>query len=107
MAAQMVMALHRKDLTEQEKVSGCEELAAACPGMDQKGLAQRLQVDPATISRWLSLSAERVIPEVREAFFSRRIGLKAAYPISQAAREHQADLLQIALGDRVSHAEHL
>ncbi|MCC7419986.1 MAG: ParB/RepB/Spo0J family partition protein [Planctomycetaceae bacterium] len=95
--AQMVMAIHRKDLREQEKVGGYEQLAAACAHLDQKRLAERLQVDPATVSRWSCLSGGRVLPQVRDAFFDGRIALTAAYTISQAAHDRQTELLEFAL----------
>ena len=96
-AAQLAMALHRKDLTEQEKVAGFEELALACPELDQKRLAERLQIDATTACRWASVSPDRVIVEVRDAFFQGRIGLKATCPISQAPKVQQPELLQLAL----------
>ncbi|HUQ70950.1 MAG TPA: ParB/RepB/Spo0J family partition protein, partial [Planctomycetaceae bacterium] len=96
--AQLVMDLHRQDFTDAEKVAACEALLAADPSLDQKRLAEKLQVDPATVSRWLSVSADRVIPEVRAAFDEGRIKLMLAHAISQAPPEAQAELLQLALG---------
>jgi ParB/RepB/Spo0J family partition protein len=95
--AQLAMDLHRKNLTDQERVAACEELLATTPSLNQKQLAERLSVDAATVSRWLCVSTDRVIAPVREAFFGGAIGLKAAYPISQAAKEFQQALLELAV----------
>lgn len=96
-AAQLTMALHRQGLTEQEKVKACEELMAAVPGLNQKGLAQRLKVNESTVSRWLSVSGDRVTAEARDAFFSGRIGLKDVYAISQVEPTKQPEMLAKAV----------
>ncbi|MBS0206933.1 MAG: ParB N-terminal domain-containing protein [Planctomycetes bacterium] len=96
-AIQLEMDLHRQDFTEQERVLACEQLFAAQPNLDQKALAARLHVAPATVCRWMSVSPHRVITEVRTAFLDGRIGLSAVYPISQAPKESQPDLLAMAL----------
>lgn len=94
---QLTENVHRAGLSDQEKVRACETLLALEPGLDQKGLASRLKVDAATISKWLCVREGRAIPAVREAFFAKQIGLAAAYPISQAPATHQPELLARAL----------
>jgi ParB family transcriptional regulator, chromosome partitioning protein len=95
-AAQLAMSLHRAGLTEQEKVKACEELMAAVPGLNQKSLAQRLNVNDSTVSRWLSVSGGRVVEEVRQAFFGGHIGLKEAYEISRVESARQLEMLATA-----------
>jgi ParB/RepB/Spo0J family partition protein len=95
--AQLTMALHRQGLSEQDKVKACEELLAAVPSLNQKGLAQRLKVNDSTISRWLSVSSDRVTAEARDAFFSGRIGLKDVYAISQVEPSKQPEMLAKAV----------
>ena len=94
--AQLVMSIHRKDVSDQDKVKACEQLLASDPSLDQKGLAEKLNVKPGTVSRWLRVSGSGVIPEVRAAFNEGQIGFAAAYPISQAPPDCQAELLQMA-----------
>lgn len=96
-SVQLEMDLHRRDFTDQDRVLACEALFAAQPTLDQKELAARLHVAPATVCRWRSASPQRVIAEVRAAFLDRRIGLSAVYPISQAPKASQPDLLSLAL----------
>jgi ParB/RepB/Spo0J family partition protein len=94
---QMAENIQRLDLSDQEKAKACEDRLAIEPSLDQKGLAARFNVDAPTICKWLSPSADRVIPAVREAFYSCRIGFKATYPISQAPFGQQQHLLELAL----------
>lgn len=96
-AAQLTMSLHREGLTDVEKVKACEELLKAVPGLNQKELARRLNVNESTVSRWLSVSDDRVVESVRQAFFNGRIGLKETYEISRVEPAQQPALLEKAL----------
>src|SRR5271156_1668060 len=62
---QLVTALHRADLTPYEQFLGCRDWLAVNPGAAAKALSARINRDPSTLVRILSLS--KCIPAVEQA----------------------------------------
>ena len=86
----------RQDLSEFEKVCVVERLRALCPKLMAKDLAERLHVDPSTITRLMS--ASKVIPAAREALEAGAISISHIYAMSKVSEQEQHDLLRLALG---------
>jgi ParB/RepB/Spo0J family partition protein len=85
----------RQDLSDFEKVCIVERLRALCPKLMAKDLAERLHVDPSTITRLMS--ASKVIPAVREAFEAGAITLSHVYELSKLESQQQHELLPVAV----------
>ncbi len=86
----------REDLSDFDKVCLVERLRALCPKLMAKDLADRLHVDPSTITRLMS--ASKVIPAAREALEAGAITISHVYPMSKVSEQQQHDLLRLALG---------
>jgi hypothetical protein len=86
----------RQDLSDYEKVCIVERLQTLCPKLMAKDIAERLHVDPATISRLMA--ASRVIPAAREALEFGGITMSHVYAISKVSETEQHELLRLALG---------
>lgn len=86
----------RRDLSDFEKVCAVERLRALCPKLMAKDLADRLHVDPSTITRLMSVS--KVIPAAREALEAGAINISHVYAMSKASEQEQHALLRLALG---------
>jgi ParB/RepB/Spo0J family partition protein len=89
---QLVTALHRADLTPHEQFVGCRDWLALNTGATAKELAARIDRDPSTIVRILSLS--NCIPPVQLAAQDGKLGPSEWYAISKVsdAEEQQAML---------------
>jgi ParB/RepB/Spo0J family partition protein len=104
---QLTENVHRADLKDSEKWRACEELLRLNPGWGNKDLASHLKLGESTVTKYLSPS--RCIPEVQKALESGQIGITAAYEISRAPAEQQAELLRLKLSgtSRDGLAEHV
>ena len=71
----------REDLKPIEQVDGLEELARLNPGITNKALADLVHLDPSMVTRLRAIA--KVIPAVREALASGKIGLSTAYAIGK------------------------
>jgi ParB family transcriptional regulator, chromosome partitioning protein len=85
----------RQDLSDFEKVHIVERLRALCPKLMAKDIAERLHVDPSTITRLMSVS--KVIPAVREAFEAGAITLSHTYELYKLDPKQQHELLAVAV----------
>lgn len=85
----------RQDLSDFDKVCIVERLRALCPKLMAKDLADRLHVNPSTITRLMSVS--KVIPAVREAFEAGAITLSHTYELSKLDPKQQHELLAVAV----------
>jgi ParB/RepB/Spo0J family partition protein len=92
---QLVENMLRDDLKAIEQVDGLEELARLNPGMNNKDLAELLNIDPSMVTRLRS--AARCIPAVREALAGGAIGISDAYALSKADEDEQTQLLALKL----------
>lgn len=86
----------RQDLSDYEKACIVERLRALCPKLMAKDIAERLHVDPSTVTR-LMMSITKVIPAVREAFEAGAITLSHAYELSKLSTQQQHELLPVAV----------
>lgn len=86
----------REDLAETDRVHVVERLKALCPTLMAKDIAERLHVDPSTITRLMAVSS-KVIPAVREAFEAGAITLSHAYELSKVDSRQQHELLAVAV----------
>jgi ParB family transcriptional regulator, chromosome partitioning protein len=86
----------REDLSDFDRVCLVERLRELRPKLMAKDLADRLHVDPATITRLLS--ASKVIPAAREALEAGAITISHIYAMSKASEQEQHELLGLALG---------
>jgi len=86
----------RQDLSDFEKVCIVERLRDHWPELMAKDLADRLHVDPSTITRLMSVS--KVIPAAREALEAGAITISHIYAMSKVSEQQQHDLLRLALG---------
>ena len=88
--------LLRENLSDFDKVCLVERLRVLCPKLMAKDLADRLHVDPSTITRLMS--ASKVIPAAREALEAGAITVSHVYAMSKVSEQQQHDLLRLALG---------
>jgi len=85
----------RQDLSDVDKVHVVELLRFHYPKWLAKDLADKLHVDPSTITRLMSVS--KVIPAAREAFEAGAITLSHVYQLSKLDPQQQHQLLPAAL----------
>jgi ParB/RepB/Spo0J family partition protein len=85
----------REDLAVSDRVHVVERLKVLRPKLTAKDIAERLHVDPSTITRLMSVS--KVIPAVREAFEAGAITLSHAYELSKLDPKQQHELLAVAV----------
>jgi ParB/RepB/Spo0J family partition protein len=85
---QLVTALHRTDLTPYEQFLGCRDWLALNPGVTAKDLATRIDRDPSTIVRILSLS--KCIPLVQLAAADGKLGPSEWYAIAKVPEAEHA-----------------
>ncbi len=94
-AIQLTENIHRADLTGYEKWSACAELMCMNPNWQQKDLADRLHLDPSSVTRLLSPS--KCVPAARDALRDGKIGISDAYALSKLPQEDQPGLLALKL----------
>jgi ParB/RepB/Spo0J family partition protein len=104
--AQLMMSVHRCDLTGGELYTASYELLQLHSGWMAKDLAHQLKMSPSMITRVLSPS--KCIEPVRKALMENRIGLSHCYEISKVPEDQQAALLEMKLngasrGELASH----
>ncbi len=92
---QLVTALHRAGLKPYEQYLGCKDWLALNPGATAKNLAARIDRDPSTLVRVLSLS--RCIPEVQAAAAEGKLGPSEWYAIAKAPEAEQQAMLAAKL----------
>ena len=99
--------LHREDLRDSEKWQACAELLFLNQRWTNKDLAAQLKLSESTVTKYLSPS--KCIPEAQKALEQGQIGITAAYEISRAPAEQQAELLRLKLSgtSRDGLAEHV
>jgi len=85
MEIQLVTALHRADLKPYEQFLGCRDWLALNPGATAKDLAARIDRDPSTLVRILSLS--KCIQSVQQAAAEGKLGPSEWYAIAKAPTE--------------------
>jgi ParB/RepB/Spo0J family partition protein len=88
---QLVTALHRADLKPWEQYVGCRDWLALNPGATAKDLAARIQRDPSTLTRILSLS--RCVESVQQLAADGKLGPSDWYAIAKMPKEEQEALL--------------
>jgi len=92
---QLVTALHRTDLTSYEQFLGCVDWLTLNPGATAKELAAKIDRDPSTLVRVLSLA--NCIQPVRQAAADGKLGLSDWYAISKVPEAEQQALLTAKL----------
>jgi ParB/RepB/Spo0J family partition protein len=92
---QLVTALHRADLKPYEQFLGCRDWLALNDGATAKELATRIDRDPSTLVRILSLS--KCIQPVQQAAADGKLGPSEWYAISKVAEAEQHALLAAKL----------
>jgi DNA-directed RNA polymerase specialized sigma24 family protein/ParB-like chromosome segregation protein Spo0J len=95
LAIQFQENMLRQNLLDFEKVCIVERLRALCPKLMAQDLAERLRVDPSTITRLMS--ASKVVPAAREAFEAGAITLSHVYELSKLGSQQQHELLPVAV----------
>jgi ParB family transcriptional regulator, chromosome partitioning protein len=94
-AIQLTENIHRADLTGFEKWQACMELLELNPGWQGKDLAERLHLDPSSVTRLLSPS--KCIQEAQDALRDGRIGISDAYALSKLPQADQPGLMALKL----------
>jgi ParB/RepB/Spo0J family partition protein len=92
---QLVTALHRADLKPYEQYAGCKDWLAMNPGASAKELAAKIDRDPSTVARILSLS--KCIQPVQQAAGEGKLGPSEWYAISKVPETEQAAMLAAKL----------
>ncbi|HEV3436525.1 MAG TPA: ParB N-terminal domain-containing protein [Gemmata sp.] len=92
---QLVTALHRADLTPYEQFVGCRDWLALNPQATAKELAARIDRDPSTLVRVLSLS--KCTQLVQQAAAEGKLGPSEWYAISKVSEAEQGTLLAASL----------
>jgi ParB/RepB/Spo0J family partition protein len=87
--------LQRVDISLYDKYVECRGFLDDEPDVTAKKIACLLNVDPSSITRYLSL--DNCIEEVHQAVRDKRIGVKACYKISLTPPEQQPRMLAEAL----------
>ena len=92
---QLVTALHRADLKPYEQFLGCRDWLALNPGATAKDLAAKIDRDPSTLVRILSLS--KCIQPVQQAAADGKLGPSEWYAISKVPEAEQQAMLAAKL----------
>jgi len=92
---QLVTALHRADLTPYEQFVGCRDWLALNQGATAKDLAARIDRDPSTLVRILSLA--KCTPSVQSAAEDGKLGPSEWYAISKVPEHEQQAMLAAKL----------
>jgi ParB/RepB/Spo0J family partition protein len=92
---QLVTALHRADLTPFEQFLGCRDWLALNPGATAKDLAARIDRDPSTLVRVLSLA--KCVEAVQQAAADGKLGPSEWYAISKVPQAEQGVMLEAKL----------
>jgi ParB family transcriptional regulator, chromosome partitioning protein len=92
---QLVTALHRADLKPFEQYLGCRDWLSLNPGSTAKDLAARIDRDPSTLVRTLSLS--KCIQPVQQAAADGKLGVSEWYAISKVPEAEQEAMLAAKL----------
>ena len=92
---QLVTALHRADLKPYEQFLGCRDWLALNPGATAKDLAAKIDRDPSTLVRILSLS--KCIQPVQQAAAEGKLGPSEWYAISKVPEAEQQAMLAAKL----------
>jgi ParB family chromosome partitioning protein len=95
MEIQLVTALHRADLKPFEQFLGCRDWLALYPGATAKDLAARIDRDPSTLVRILSLS--KCTQAVQQAAADGKLGPSEWYAIAKAPEAEQQAMLAAKL----------
>ena len=93
---QLVTALHRDDLSPYEQFVGSRDWLALNPGATAKDLAAKIDRDPSTLVRILSLA--KCIPPVQQAAAEGKLGLSEWYAISKVPADEQGTMLAAKRG---------
>ena len=91
---QLVTALHRADLKPYEQFLGLRDWAALNPGATAKGLSNRIDRDPSTLLRILSLA--KCIQPVQQAAADGKLGPSEWYAISKVSTEAEQQAMLAA-----------
>jgi ParB/RepB/Spo0J family partition protein len=92
---QLVTALHRADLKPYEQFLGCRDWLALNPGATAKELAAKIDRDPSTLVRILSLS--KCVQPVGQAAGEGKLGPSEWYAISKVPEAEQQAMLTAKL----------
>lgn len=92
---QLVTALHRTDLTPYEQFVGSRDWLELNPGATAKDLAAKIDRDPSTLVRILSLA--KCIQPVLQAAADGKLGLSEWYAISKVPDSEQEAMLAAKL----------
>lgn len=92
---QLVTALHKADLKPFELFLGCKDWLALNPGATAKDLAAKIDRDPSTIVRIMSL--DKCILPVQQAAADGKLGSSDWYAISKMQEAEQAAMLAAKL----------
>lgn len=92
---QLVTALHRADLKPYEQFVGCRDWLTLNPGATDKDLATKIDRDPSTLVRVLSLA--NCIPAVQHAAAEGKLGPSEWYAISKVPQKEQDAMLAAKL----------
>jgi ParB/RepB/Spo0J family partition protein len=91
----LLSAVHRKGLSDYERVEAMKRLAASHPEWSRKQLAEHLSIDASMVTKMLP--AGELIQAVEDAFKSGRIGIGDRYNISLQPPGEQEALLNLKL----------
>ena len=92
---QLVTALHRADLKPYEQFVGCRDWLALNPQATAKDLAAKIDRDPSTLVRVLSLS--KCVQQVQQAAADGKLGTSDWYAISKVPEAEQEAMLAAKL----------
>jgi ParB/RepB/Spo0J family partition protein len=87
----LLSAVHRKGLSDYERVQAMKRLAAAHSEWSKKRLAEHLDMDPSMVTKMLPTG--ELIPAAEDAFKARQIGIGDRYNISLLPIGEQEALL--------------
>jgi len=91
----LLSAVHRKGLSDYERVHGMKRIAAAHPDWSNKRIAEEVVMDPSMVGRMLP--SGELIPAVEDAFKAGLIGISDRYNISLLSPAEQQVPLELKL----------
>jgi ParB family chromosome partitioning protein len=91
----LLSAVHRKGLSDYERVQAMKRIAASHPDWSKKRLAEEVVMDPSMVGKMLPTG--ELIPAVEDAFKAGRIGIGDRYNISLLPPAEQEIPLELKL----------